>query len=133
MRIQEVIETDLKAAIRDKNDIIKENLKIIVSELQRQRSKILSDVETTIVLRQLKTWETTRLDKCNITGGSTYLDIIDNYMPSQATDEEIKEWINENIDLTKFGNKYAAIKPTLKHFGLIATDKPTIKRVIDSM
>lgn len=110
---------------------LKEDLKIIVSELQRQKTKILPDVAVVGILRRLLNWEYDRLEKTGQTC-SDYLLIIKSYIPKQATDEEIEKWINNNIDLFKLKNKFSAIKVILDHFGT-ATSGGQIKDVLIEM
>lgn len=47
---------------------------------------------------------------------SMNIGIAETYLPKHATKEEIKQWIIENIDFSKFNNKMQAMKPTIKHF-----------------
>lgn len=42
--------------------------------------------------------------------------IAKDYLPAQASEEEIKQWIKENIDFSKFKNKMQAMKPIMKQF-----------------
>jgi len=130
--LQDRIQADLKAAIVNKDIALRESLKIIVSELQRQKRKELSDETVVEVLRKLESWECDRLEKSGQTG-SDYLYIIKNYIPKQVSDEEIEKWITENIDLSKVKNKFAAIKPVLNHFGTTATSGSQVKNVLLNM
>ena len=131
MTIQEQIQSDLKEAITNKDISLREDLKIIVSELQRQKTKVLSDVSVVERLRRLENWEGDRLARGGQTG-SDYLCIIKSYIPKQTTDEEIEEWINDNIDLSKLKNKFSAIRVILDHFG-ISTSGSQIKNVLNNM
>jgi len=45
-----------------------------------------------------------------------HIQIALNYLPKQATEDEIIEWINENLNLSKFKNKMQAMGPIMKHF-----------------
>jgi uncharacterized protein len=38
------------------------------------------------------------------------------YLPAQASEEEIKQWITENIDFSKYKNKIQAMSPLMKKF-----------------
>jgi len=38
------------------------------------------------------------------------------YLPNQATEEEITEWIKENIDFSQYKNKMQAMGPIMLHF-----------------
>ena len=38
------------------------------------------------------------------------------YLPKQATEEEIREWIKNNIDFSQFKNKMQAMGPIMNQF-----------------
>lgn len=128
--IQERIQEDLKTAIKNR-DPIREDLKIIMSELQRQKTKILSDDSVVEILRRLAGWERDRLKTVELSR-SDYLDTINKYIPEQLSEEEIEKWINENIDLTKLKNKFSAIRVILSHFGT-ATSGSQIRNILNNM
>ncbi len=44
------------------------------------------------------------------------IEIAQNYLPKQASEEEIIKWINENLDLSSFKNKMQAMGPIMKEF-----------------
>lgn len=44
------------------------------------------------------------------------IQVAQEYLPKQATEEEIIEWINENLDLSQFKNKMQAMGPIMKQF-----------------
>lgn len=134
MRIQEVIEKDLKKAIKEKNNTEKASLKIIVSELQRARTKVLYDDVTVQILQKLKKWE---LDRLKIISrqdinSSSYLDTIVKYIPAKLDHLQVKQWIEDNIDFSKFKNKLAAIKVVKSHFGP-AVDGGEVRKIITDM
>ena len=54
---------------------------------------------------------------------SKYLEILQAYLPSQATREEIEAWIKENIDFSEYKNKMQAMGAIMKHFGKTADGK----------
>lgn len=54
---------------------------------------------------------------------SAYLDIIQSYLPKQASREEIVAWIKENIDFSGFQNRMQAMGKIMKHFGKQADGK----------
>lgn len=130
MTIQETIQSDLTTAIKNR-DPIKEDLKIIISEFQRQKTKELSDDVAVGILRRLAAWEEDRLHKAGLTE-SDYRNVIYRYIPEQLADEEIENWINENIDLSKLKNKFAAIKVVIQHFGS-STSGSQVKNVLNNM
>jgi len=62
---------------------------------------------------------------------STVIQIAQEYLPVQATEEEIKSWIEKNIDFSQFKNKMQAMGPTLKHFK--GADGNFVKKILLSM
>jgi uncharacterized protein YqeY len=56
---------------------------------------------------------------------------MEEYLPRQASEEEIRNWINENIDFSSFGNKMQAMKPIMTHFGS-AVDGNIVKKILQS-
>lgn len=54
---------------------------------------------------------------------STYLNILQLYLPKLATREEIIAWIEENIDFSAYQNKMQAMGKIMKHFGKQADGK----------
>lgn len=131
MTIQERIQEDLKEAIRVNDKGSKEALKVIISEFQRQKSKVLSDEKSVEILRKLKSWAEEE-QSFTPDSESVYLKLVSKYIPEQVADEEIEKWINENIDLSKIKNKFAAIKPVLNHFGT-STSGNQVKSVLLNM
>jgi len=134
MSIQEMLLLDLKIAIKNKDVGNRDNLKVIVSELQRGKSKTLSDEETIIILRRLRGWEEDRLAKSKQADDSGYLDLLNKYIPEQifVDESEIKEWIYENINFSEYRKKFEAIKVVKGHFGSKASGQ-TIKDIITKM
>lgn len=47
---------------------------------------------------------------------SNLIEIAQLYLPKQATEEEIKIWISENIDFSNYNNKMQAMGPIMKQF-----------------
>ena len=54
---------------------------------------------------------------------STYLNILQLYLPKLATREEIIAWIEESIDFSAYPNKMQAMGKIMKHFGKQADGK----------
>lgn len=47
---------------------------------------------------------------------STKIELARGYLPKQASREEVKKWIIENIDFSIYKNKMQAMGPIMKHF-----------------
>jgi len=58
-----------------------------------------------------------------------FIEVIEDYLPKMATEEEISAWIDQNIDFAKFNNKMQAMKPIMAHFGS-AADGNMVKKVL---
>ncbi|MBF0101282.1 MAG: GatB/YqeY domain-containing protein [Desulfobacterales bacterium] len=117
MGLKETIKQDLAAAMKAKNDFKKDTLRVILGELSRLDKKELSDDEVVKVLNKMIKSEQETLQALGKTGDSEYIKIIESYLPQQATPEEIKVWIQANIDFSSFKDKIQAMKPIMKHFG----------------
>lgn len=63
---------------------------------------------------------------------SDYLELLNTYLPQMATSAEIKQWIQENIDLSQFKSPMQAMGSVMKHFGKQA-DGNQVKDVFKDM
>jgi len=63
---------------------------------------------------------------------SAYLEVLEGYLPKQATEDEIRKWVIANIDFGQFKNKMQAMKPIMTHFAGTA-DGNTVKKILDSI
>jgi len=62
---------------------------------------------------------------------SNLIEIAQEYLPAQASEEEIIKWINENLDLTQFKNKMQAMGPIMKEFK--GCDGNVVKNILISI
>lgn len=116
--LQKIISKDLREAIIKRNVAKANILKLIMGELQRSQSKVLTDNEVVSTLAKLAKLEKENLKRTNQTT-SDYLEILISYLPEQVSEEEIKEWIIKNIsqEVLSSSKKFTSIKEVLKHFG----------------
>ena len=113
--LQDKILNDLRNTV---NTIKKGILKVIVGELQREKTKTLSDDQVISIIKKLIKYEEDRLSKClDKPETSSYLESLKKYLPQQASEEDIKLWINCNVDFSILKNKNQAIGLVTKHFG----------------
>ena len=63
---------------------------------------------------------------------SRFVSIIENYLPKMATQAEISNWIDQNIDFSKFENKIKAMGLIMKHFRTTA-DGNAVKKLLQKM
>ncbi len=101
------------------DDTIKLLKKYVSSE--KTRELFLQEYIGEEDIRGLSLSELTKLYKEKITElgdklTSNKIFIAGCYLPKVASEDEMKQWISENIDLTKFKNKMQAMGPIMKHF-----------------
>ena len=132
MNLQKQIKSDLTAAMKAKDEEKKDTLRVILGEFGRLDKKELSDDEVVKILKNLIKSEKEMLEKKGAKGDSTFIKIIENYLPKMATQEEISNWINQNIDFSKFKNKMKAMGVIMKHFGTTA-DGNEVKNLLHKM
>ena len=132
MRLQEQIKKDLTRAMKDKDAVRKDALRVILGEFGRAGVKELPDKEVIRILKKLVKSEKEVLEKKGEATESEYIRIIEAYLPKMASEEEIKAWISENIDFSGFKNKMQAMRPIMQHFGDQA-DGDTVKQILQKM
>lgn len=131
MGLKETIRGDLKTAIKAKDGIRKDALRVVLGELERSASKA-SDDETVIkVLQKLRKSEKELLEKSRAAHTSPYLEVIESYLPQGADEAEIRQWISDHIDFDTLNSKMQAMKPIMAHFGSRA-DGGQVRRILDT-
>jgi len=132
MKLQEKIKNDLKAAMKTGDTIRKDTIRIAMGEFGRLEKKELSDEEVIKVLKKLIKSERETLEKKGDREDSEFIRVIEEYLPKQASDEEIRLWIDQNVDFTAFKSKMQAMGPIMKHFGT-AADGNTVKKILQDL
>ena len=131
MGLQTTIRDDLKKAMKAKEEAKVSALRVLLGEFQRQGKKELDDSEAVAIIRKLCKAERETLDRIG-QASSPYLEIIESYQPRQASEEEIRAWIKDNIDFAQLKNKMQAMRPIMAHFGSSA-DGDAVKKVLASL
>ena len=131
MSLQEKIKADLKEAMLSRDEARTSTLRIILGEFARQAKKELTDQQVQGVIRQLVKSESEML---TISGSdsSDYMRVLESYLPKQPTEAEIRDWINDNINLGDFANKMQAMKPIMTNFGG-AADGNLVRKILESL
>jgi len=131
MTLQEKIKNDLKTSMKAKDEARTSALRVLIGEFQRQPQKLLADTEVVSIIRKLIKAETEMVARTK-SGSSTYLTVLEGYMPKQPSVEEIREWVVNNIDFSQFKNKMQAMKPVMAHFAGTA-DGNMVKKILESL
>lgn len=132
MTLQEQIKKDLMLAMKARDDVKKSTLRVVMGEFGRLSRKEISDDDAVKVLKKLVKDEKETMEKSNDAGDSEYIDLIERYLPQTASEEDVRTWIKENIDLSQFKNKMQAMKPIMANFGS-AADGNTVKKILQEM
>ncbi len=127
------LKKDLKLAIKMSDNIKRDTIRLVISELlraKRKAGKIPDDFEVINVIKKLISIEEELLTKhgkdyANI----DFINVLKNYLPNVINKETIVEWINENIDFSKLKNNMQAIGLVKKHFGVFV-DGSLVRNII---
>lgn len=128
MSMQEDIRGELKISMKAKDSARTDAIRILMGEFSRQVEKELSDEQVIAIIKKLVKSERELL-AAKGEDSSDFLVIMEGYLPKQASEEDIRSWIQENIDFSQFGNKMQAMRPIMTHFGSSA-DGNVVKKVL---
>ena len=144
MSLQNRIEIDMREAMKNKDK--KTNLlKWFVAEFARRPNLNveLTDTEViSIIKKYIKSIEETAkaMHKVDNNGNvvlskeQTFeINILSNYLPKQASEEEIVTWIKNNLEIPENPNaRMKLMKDIMKHFGS-SVDGNTVKTILMEM
>jgi hypothetical protein len=113
-----------------------DTIKLVKKFIAQQKERLLytekhlteKDVEN-ITPSNLKKLVKKKIYELELT--SPEIEVATKYLPKQATEEEIKTWIQGNIDFSRFKNKIQAMGPIMKQFK--GADGNFIKGILMSM
>ena len=128
MSLQTQITADLKSALKNKDRLKTDAVRVLIGEFQRQPDKDLSDQQVIGIIKKLIKSEKELLAASG-RQDSGFIAVLEDYLPQQASEEEIREWIAAHIDFSEFNNKMQAMKPIMAHFGSNA-DGTTVKKIL---
>lgn len=131
MGLQADIQNGLKGAMKAKDSARTGAIRILIGEFQRQPEKELSDEKVIGIIKKLIKSERELLAA---SGGEDtgYIAILEEYLPKQASEEEVKAWIAAHVDFSQFNNKMQAMRPIMAHFGS-SVDGNLVKKVLQDM
>jgi uncharacterized protein len=142
------LRSDLKTAMLSRNEAVKGAIRIIISEFptritlpitlesgkkssRPKRDDEITNDEIISVIMGLCKSEKQTLEFAKQTT-SDYLQVLESYLPSMATEDEIMAWTKANIDLSQFKTPMQAMGTIMKHFGKGA-DGNMVKKVLGSL
>jgi len=104
-------------AMKAKDAVRKDTLRVVMGEFGRADTKELSDDSVIKILKKLIKSEKETLAQVGSKEDSAFIDIIETYLPQLADENEIINWVQANIDFSQFKRKMQAMGPIMKHFG----------------
>ena len=131
MTLQDKLKDDLKSAMKARDEVQKNAIRVVMGEMARSDKKQLPDEEIIRILKKLIKSEKEMLEKSDQGSTSPFIAIIETYLPKMATQDEIGQWIDANIDLSAYKNKMQAMGTIMAHFGASA-DGNTVKQVLQN-
>jgi uncharacterized protein YqeY len=129
MPLQDKLKIDLKLAMKTKDEATKEAIRVVMGEMARLDKKTFSDDEIISILKKLLKSETEMLERSGQPAPSPFMQAISAYLPRQATDAQIRDWIAAHIDFTAYKNKMQAMGTIMQHFGSSA-DGNRVKQIL---
>lgn len=132
MTLQQQIKKDLMLAMKAKDEEKKSALRIVIGEFGRAENKELSDDDVVRTLKKLIKSERETLEQSGQPGVNRYIEILESYLPKMATDDDIRNWIAQNIDFSAYKNKMQAMRDIMSHFGSSA-DGNRVKEILQKI
>jgi uncharacterized protein YqeY len=132
MGLQTQIKKDLAAAMKAKDDVKKNAIRVILGEFGRLEKKELSDDDVLKVLKKLIKSEKEMLQQSGRGLDSEFLKVVESYLPQMVSDAEIAEWIRGHIDFSQYKNKMQAMGAIMGHFGPTA-DGSRVKQILQNL
>ena len=132
MSIQTQIKKDLMTAMKAKDAVRKDTLRVVMGEFGRAESKELNDDAVIKILKKLIKSEKETLAQMGSEEDSAFIQVIEAYLPQMADENEITTWVQANIDFSQYKSKMQAMGPIMKHFGARA-DGNAVKAILQKL
>ncbi len=138
------IRQDMKTAMVKKDTAVRDTMRLIMGsfpsltvsitlESGKKTTRVKKPEEITdndildIIRKFVKSEKTVLEVKKEST--SDYLELLNQYLPKMATPEEIKQWIEAEVDFSNFKSPMQAMGMVMKHFGKLA-DGNQVKEIL---
>lgn len=141
------IRQDMKQAMINKDNGVRDTMRLIIGafpdltvpitlESGKKSTRVkqpdeITDDDILGIIRKFAKAEQTVLEHKK-EASSPYLELLCAYLPKMASEEEIREWIQANVDLSAFKSPLQATGTVMKHFGKQADGKQ-VQAVLRSM
>jgi hypothetical protein len=129
MTLQDRLKDDLKTAMKNRDEVRKDAIRVVMGEMARLDQKVFTDEEIIKILKKLIKSEKEMLEKSGQGSSSPFIDVINAYLPTMASEDEIRQWIEDHIDFSEYKNNMQAMGTIMAHFGATA-DGNTVRQVL---
>ena len=145
--LHDKIRQDMKKAMVNKDTEVRDTMRLIIGAFpdltvsitletgkkttRPKTAQEITDEDVMSIIRKFIKSEKIVLDLKKETG-SSYLTLLESYLPRMANPEEIREWVRQNVDLSQFKSPVQAMGLVMKHFGKLA-DGNQVKEVLKGM
>jgi len=123
MTILEQINYDLYETTKKQETNKRDDLRLLLGEVQRSPIKLEHDVDIIKIMKQLKKGSETMLEHNVDSRLIDFIDLLNGYLPQPISESEIEDWMRVNINFDALKNIKQAIGITMKHFGESADGK----------
>lgn len=133
--LHDKIKLDLRNSMLQKKNDIRDAIRVIMGEYPKltvpitlqsgkktsrvKKSEEITDDDLLGIIRGLAKSEKSVLE-LQQKESSPYLKIVESYLPKMVCSDEVKTWINENIDFAEYKSPMQAMGNIMKHFGKLA-------------
>ncbi|NNK93622.1 MAG: GatB/YqeY domain-containing protein [Desulfobacterales bacterium] len=131
MSLQKSISAELQTSIKNRDGARTAAIRVLIGEFQRQPQKKLEDSQVASIIKKLVKSERELLAVTGQTA-SEFIEILEGYLPAQASEEEIRAWITAHVDFSTFANKMQAMRPIMNHFDS-RVDGNQVKKILQGM
>jgi len=145
--LHDKIKLDLKKAMLQKRNDIRDAIRVIMGEYPKltvpitlesgkktfrvKKPEEISDDDLLGIIRGLVKSEKSVLE-LQKKESSPYLQVLESYLPKMAGRQEVRAWIDENINFSDYKSPMQAMGPIMKHFGKLA-DGNMVKELLQEM
>ena len=132
------IRQDMKQAMISKDNGVRDTMRLIMGAFpdltvpitlesgkkttRVKKAEEITDDDILGIIRKFAKAELTVLEHKK-ESSSDYLELLNAYLPKMASQDEIREWIEENVDLSAYKSPMQATGTVMKHFGKQADGK----------
>ena len=130
--LHDKIKLDLRNSMLQKKNDIRDAIRVIMGEYPKltvpitlqsgkkttrvKKPEEITDDDLLGIIRGLAKSEKSVLE-LQQKESSPYLKVVESYLPKMVSSDEVKTWINENIDFAEYKSPMQAMGTIMKHFG----------------